>query len=31
MLIENLIISGMGTSIGSVSPHPDHNCVKNIT
>lgn len=31
MLIENMVISGMGTSIGSVPPHPNHNCIKNIT
>eukprot|EP01062_Namystynia_karyoxenos_P027110 TRINITY_DN20899_c0_g1_i1.p1 TRINITY_DN20899_c0_g1~~TRINITY_DN20899_c0_g1_i1.p1 ORF type:complete len:474 (+),score=176.19 TRINITY_DN20899_c0_g1_i1:75-1424(+) len=31
MLFENLDISGMGTSIGSVPPHADPNCVRNIT
>lgn len=31
MLIENMVITGMGTSIGSVPPHPNHNCVRNIT
>ena len=31
MLFENLVLIGFGASIGSVPPHPDHNCVRNIT
>jgi hypothetical protein len=31
MLIENSELTGFGASIGSVPPHSDHNCVKNIT
>merc|ERR1712046_165922 len=31
MLIENLVLTGFGASIGSVPPHADHNCVRNIT
>ena len=29
MLIEDMVISGTGTSIGSVPPHPNRNCVTN--
>ncbi len=31
MLIENMILSGFGASIGSVPPNTNHNCVNNIT
>ena len=31
VLIENTRLTGFGASIGSVPPHPDHNCVRNIT
>jgi hypothetical protein len=31
MLIENMILTGIGASVGSVSPSLDHNCVNNIT
>ena len=31
MLIEDSTFIGMGLSIGSVPPHKDVNCVKNIT
>eukprot|EP00039_Didymoeca_costata_P013631 m.210786 g.210786 ORF g.210786 m.210786 type:complete len:459 (-) comp15826_c0_seq12:994-2370(-) len=31
MLIENMVLVGFGASIGSVPPHPNHNCVRNIT
>jgi polygalacturonase len=31
VLIEDTIMTGFGASIGSVSPHENHNCVKNIT
>lgn len=31
MLIENMVLSGFGASIGSVPPHPDVGCVRNIT
>lgn len=30
-LIENTLLTGFGASIGSVPPHPDVNCVRNIT
>ena len=31
MLIENLILTGIGASIGSVPPNINRNCVNNIT
>ena len=31
ILIENTMLTGFGASIGSVPPHLDHNCVRNIT
>ena len=31
ILIENTMLTGFGASIGSVPPHADHNCVRNIT
>ena len=31
VLIENMHLTGFGASIGSVSPHKDHNCVRNVT
>lgn len=31
MLLENLVLTGFGASIGSVPPHADVNCVRNIT
>ena len=31
ILIENMHLTGFGASIGSVPPHSDHNCVRNIT
>jgi polygalacturonase len=31
MLIENMTLTGFGASIGSVTPHADVNCVRNIT
>ena len=31
MLIENMVLTGFGASIGSVPPHPAINCVRNIT
>lgn len=31
VLIENSYATGFGASVGSVPPHTDHNCVKNIT
>jgi hypothetical protein len=31
MLIEHMVMTGVGASIGSVPPHPTHNCVRNIT
>ena len=31
ILIENTMLTGFGASIGSVPPHADHNCVRNVT
>tara|TARA_A100001015_G_C15005318_1_gene720387 strand:- start:1026 stop:2012 length:987 start_codon:yes stop_codon:yes gene_type:complete len=31
MLIENMVMTGIGASIGSVPPHIGRNCVRNIT
>lgn len=31
MLIEHMVMTGVGASIGSVPPHVGHNCVRNIT
>lgn len=31
VLIENMVLSGFGASIGSVSPSTNHNCVRNVT
>jgi len=31
VLVENMVMTGFGASIGSVPPHPDVNCVRNIT
>jgi len=31
VLIENMVLSGFGASIGSVPPSTNHNCVRNIT
>eukprot|EP01052_Picozoa_sp_SAG31_P007094 SAG31_NODE_334_length_17513_cov_10.799989_2_plen_429_part_00 len=31
MRIEHIVATGVGASIGSVPPHEDHNCVRNIT
>ena len=31
ILIENAVMTGFGASIGSVPPHEDHNCVRNVT
>lgn len=31
MLIENMVLTGFGASIGSVTPHADVTCVRNIT
>jgi hypothetical protein len=31
MVIEHMVMTGVGASIGSVPPHPTHNCVRNIT
>lgn len=31
MLIEDMVMTGVGASIGSVPPHEGHNCVRNIT
>eukprot|EP00048_Salpingoeca_helianthica_P021645 m.13509 g.13509 ORF g.13509 m.13509 type:complete len:525 (-) comp6198_c0_seq1:60-1634(-) len=31
MLFEDLVLTGFGASIGSVPPHDDVNCVRNIT
>ena len=31
ILVENMRLTGFGASIGSVSPHSDHNCVRNVT
>jgi len=31
ILVENIEAQGVGLSIGSVSPSPRHNCVKNVT
>eukprot|EP01047_Picozoa_sp_COSAG01_P077018 COSAG01_NODE_13723_length_1544_cov_1.080277_2_plen_115_part_00 len=31
MLIEHMVMTGVGASIGSVPPHEGHNCVRNIT
>ena len=31
MLIEDMVMTGVGASIGSVPPNAQHNCVRNIT
>jgi hypothetical protein len=31
MLIEHMVMTGVGASIGSVPPHEGHNCVRNVT
>lgn len=31
MLFENINASGVGLTVGSIGPHVDHNCVRNIT
>ena len=31
MLIENMVMTGFGASIGSVPPSANHHCVRNIT
>ena len=31
LLIENAVLTGFGASIGSVPPHADVNCVRNVT
>ena len=31
MLIEDMVMTGVGASLGSVTPHVSHNCVRNIT
>eukprot|EP00947_MAST-08B_sp_MAST-8B-sp1_P001397 g1397.t1 len=31
IMIENTVLTGFGASIGSVPPHTNHNCVRNVT
>lgn len=31
ILVENMVMTGFGASIGSVGPHADVNCVRNVT
>ena len=31
LLIENMTLTGFGASIGSIPPHADVNCVRNVT
>ena len=31
VLVENVVAKGVGLSIGSISPHADHSCIRNVT